>query len=159
MQPDIQALDRQYIAGTYRRFPAVLRHGKGSLVYDENEKEYIDLSSGIAVNTFGYADDVWQAAVTAQLGTLQHTSNLYYSEPCAVLASMLCEKTGMSRVFFSNSGAEANECAIKVARKYAQEKKGKEHYHIITLENSFHGRTITTLAATARRFSTGISPR
>ena len=98
MQPDIQALDRQYIAGTYRRFPAVLRHGKGSLVYDENEKEYIDLSSGIAVNTFGYADDVWQAAVTAQLGTLQHTSNLYYSEPCAVLASMLCEKTGMSRV-------------------------------------------------------------
>ena len=150
MQPDIQALDRQYIAGTYRRFPAVLRHGKGSLVYDENEKEYIDLSSGIAVNTFGYADDVWQAAVTAQLGTLQHTSNLYYSEPCAVLASMLCEKTGMSRVFFSNSGAEANECAIKVARKYAQEKKGKEHYHIITLENSFHGRTITTLAATAQ---------
>lgn len=130
MQPDIQALDRQYIAGTYRRFPAVLRHGKGSLVYDENEKEYIDLSSGIAVNTFGYADDVWQAAVTAKLGTLQHTSNLYYSEPCAVLASMLCEKTGMSRVFFSNSGAEANECAIKVARKYAQEKKGKEHYHI-----------------------------
>ena len=150
MQPDIQALDRQYIAGTYRRFPAVLRHGKGSLVYDENEKEYIDLSSGIAVNTFGYADDVWQAAVTAQLGTLQHTSNLYYSEPCAVLASMLCEKTGMSRVFFSNSGAEANECAIKVARKYAQEKKGKEHYHIITLENSFHGRTITTLAATGQ---------
>lgn len=150
MQPDIQALDRQYIAGTYRRFPAVLRHGKGSLVYDENEKEYIDLSSGIAVNTFGYADDVWQAAVTAQLGTLQHTSNLYYTEPCAVLASMLCEKTGMSRVFFSNSGAEANECAIKVARKYAQEKKGKEHYHIITLENSFHGRTITTLAATGQ---------
>ena len=120
MQPDIQALDRQYIAGTYRRFPAVLRHGKGSLVYDENEKEYIDLSSGIAVNTFGYADDVWQAAVTAQLGTLQHTSNLYYSEPCAVLASMLCEKTGMSRVFFSNSGAEANECAIKLARLYAE---------------------------------------
>ena len=150
MQPDIQALGRQYIAGTYRRFPAVLRHGKGSLVYDENEKEYIDLSSGIAVNTFGYADDVWQAAVTAQLGTLQHTSNLYYSEPCAVLASMLCEKTGMSRVFFSNSGAEANECAIKVARKYAQEKKGKEHYHIITLENSFHGRTITTRAATGQ---------
>ena len=128
----------------------MFRHGKGSLVYDENEKEYIDLSSGIAVNTFGYADDVWQAAVTAQLGTLQHTSNLYYSEPCAVLASMLCEKTGMSRVFFSNSGAEANECAIKVARKYAQEKKGKEHYHIITLENSFHGRTITTLAATGQ---------
>ncbi len=150
MQSNIQALDSQYITGTYRRFPVVLKHGKGSLVYDENETEYIDLSTGIAVNTFGFADDAWQAAVTAQLGTLQHTSNLYYSEPCAVLASMLCEKTGMSRVFFSNSGAEANECAIKVARKYAQEKKGKDHYHIITLVNSFHGRTITTLAATGQ---------
>ena len=102
------------------------------------------------MNTFGYADDSWQAAVTAQLGTLQHTSNLYYSEPCARLAAMLCEKTGMRKVFFSNSGAEANECAIKVARKYAQEKKGKEYYHILTLQNSFHGRTITTLAATGQ---------
>lgn len=150
MQSNIQALDSQYITGTYRRFPVVLTHGKGSLVYDENETEYIDLSTGIAVNTFGFADDAWQAAVTAQLGTLQHTSNLYYSKPCAQLASMLCEKTGMSRVFFSNSGAEANECAIKVARKYAQEKKGKDHYHIITLVNSFHGRTVTTLAATGQ---------
>ena len=141
MTPDIKTLDNRYLAATYRRFPVVLNHGKGSLVYDENEKEYIDLSTGIAVNTFGFADDAWQAAVTAQLGMLQHTSNLYYSAPCAVLASMLCEKTGMSRVFFSNSGAEANECAIKVARKYAEEKKGKEYYHIIT-----------------RRF-TGISPR
>ncbi len=150
MKPDTRTLDRQYIADTYHRFSIVLTHGKGSLVFDENEKEYIDLSSGIAVNTFGFADDAWQAAVTAQLSTLQHTSNLYYSAPCAVLASMLCEKTGMSRVFFSNSGAEANECAIKVARKYAEEKKGKEYYHIITLENSFHGRTITTLAATGQ---------
>ena len=150
MKPDTRTLDHQYIADTYHRFPIVLTHGKGSLVFDENEKEYIDLSSGIAVNTFGFADDAWQAAVTAQLSTLQHTSNLYYSAPCAVLASMLCEKTGMSRVFFSNSGAEANECAIKVARKYAEEKKGKEYYHIITLENSFHGRTITTLAATGQ---------
>lgn len=150
MQPNIRALDETYVAGTYNRFPVVLRHGKGSLVYDENEREYIDLSSGIAVNTFGFADDEWQAAVVAQLGTLQHTSNLYYSEPCAVLASMLCERTGMKKVFFSNSGAEANECAIKVARKYAEEKKGREYYHIITLQNSFHGRTITTLAATGQ---------
>ena len=150
MQQNIRDLDYNYIAGTYNRFPIVLRHGKGSLAYDENEKAYIDLSSGIAVNTFGFADEAWQTAVTAQLGTLQHTSNLYYSEPCALLASMLCEKTGMQKVFFSNSGAEANECAIKVARKYAQEKKGKEYYHIITLQNSFHGRTITTLAATGQ---------
>ncbi len=150
MQQNIRDLDYNYIAGTYNRFPIVLRHGKGSLAYDENEKAYIDLSSGIAVNTFGFADEAWQTAVTAQFGTLQHTSNLYYSEPCALLASMLCEKTGMQKVFFSNSGAEANECAIKVARKYAQEKKGKEYYHIITLQNSFHGRTITTLAATGQ---------
>lgn len=150
MAQTVQELDQHYIADTYARFPMVLKHGKGSLVYDENEREYIDLATGIAVNTFGYADDSWQAAVTAQLGTLQHTSNLYYSEPCARLAAMLCEKTGMRKVFFSNSGAEANECAIKVARKYAQEKKGKEYYHILTLQNSFHGRTITTLAATGQ---------
>ncbi len=150
MAQTVQELDQHYIAATYARFPVVLKHGKGSLVYDENGREYIDLATGIAVNTFGYADDSWQAAVTAQLGTLQHTSNLYYSEPCARLAAMLCEKTGMQKVFFSNSGAEANECAIKVARKYAQEKKGKEYYHIITLQNSFHGRTITTLAATGQ---------
>ena len=150
MVQTVQELDQHYIADTYARFPVVLKHGKGSLVYDENEREYIDLATGIAVNTFGYADDSWQAAVTAQLGTLQHTSNLYYSEPCVRLAAMLCEKTGMHKVFFSNSGAEANECAIKVARKYAQEKKGKEYYHILTLQNSFHGRTITTLAATGQ---------
>lgn len=150
MAQTVQELDQHYIADTYARFPMVLKHGKGSLVYDENEREYIDLATGIAVNTFGYADDSWQAAVTAQLGTLQHTSNLYYSEPCVRLAAMLCEKTGMHKVFFSNSGAEANECAIKAARKYAQEKKGKEYYHILTLQNSFHGRTITTLAATGQ---------
>ena len=150
MQPDIQALDRQYIAGTYRRFPAVLRHGKGSLVYDENEKEYIDLSSGIAVNTFGYADDVWQAAVTAQLGTLQHTSNLYYTAPCGKLAKKLCKRTGMSKVFFGNSGAEANEGAIKAARKYSVDHYGKDRTTVITLVNSFHGRTIATLTATGQ---------
>ena len=147
---NIREQDKNYIAATYNRFPVVLKHGKGSLAYDEDEKEYIDLSSGIAVNTFGFADEAWQEAVTAQLGALQHTSNLYYSEPCARLASMLCEKTGMKKVFFSNSGAEANECAIKVARKYAEEKKGREYYHIVTLKNSFHGRTVTTLAATGQ---------
>ena len=150
MQENIRLLDQSFVAGTYARFPLLLEHGKGSLVYDENEKEYTDLATGIAVNAFGYADEVWQAAVCAQLGKLQHASNLYYTEPCAVLASMLCERTGMKKVFFSNSGAEANECAIKAARKYAQDKKGKEYYHIITLKNSFHGRTLTTLAATGQ---------
>lgn len=146
----VKETDSEYIANTYRRFPVVLSHGKGSIVYDENEKEYIDMSTGIAVNTFGYADEKWQAAVTSQLSTLQHSSNLYYTSPCAKLAKLICEKTGMKKVFFSNSGAEANECAIKVARKYAEEKKGKEYFNIITLKNSFHGRTITTLAATGQ---------
>lgn len=147
---DIQTLDQQYIANTYARFPLTLKSGKGSIVQDENGKEYIDLSTGIAVNTFGIADQEWIDAVTKQLGTLQHMSNLYYTEPCAKLAQMLCEKTGMKKIFFSNSGAEANECAIKAARKYAAEKKGKDCYTIITLKNSFHGRTVTTLAATGQ---------
>lgn len=147
---DVKQLDSAYIANTYARFPLTIVRGKGSLVWDENGKEYIDLSTGIAVNTFGLADEEWAAAVSAQLGTLQHMSNLYYTDPCAKLAQLLCERTGMKKVFFSNSGAEANECAIKVARKYAADKKGKDCYHIITLENSFHGRTITTLAATGQ---------
>ena len=147
---NIKELDGEYIANTYGRFPLVLKSGKGSLVWDEDGKEYIDLGTGIAVNTFGIADEEWNAAVTAQLSKLAHTSNLYYSEPCARLAEMLCSRTGMKKVFFSNSGAEANECAIKAARKYAAEKKGKEYYTIITLKNSFHGRTITTLAATGQ---------
>jgi len=147
---DIKALDQTYVANTYARFPLLLTEGKGSLVWDEQGKEYIDLGSGIAVTSFGIADDIWQQAVTEQLGKLQHTSNLYYTGPCAQLAEMLCQRTGMKKVFFSNSGAEANECAIKVARKYAAEKKGGEYYNIITLKNSFHGRTITTLAATGQ---------
>lgn len=147
---DIKQTDSTYIANTYARFPLNIVRGKGSLVWDENGREYIDLSTGIAVNTFGIADEEWAAAVSAQLGTLQHMSNLYYTDPCAKLAQLLCERTGMKKVFFSNSGAEANECAIKVARKYAADKKGKDYYHIITLENSFHGRTITTLAATGQ---------
>ena len=146
----IQELDKKYIAGTYARFPLTLVKGKGSLVYDESGKEYIDLGTGIAVNTFGVADEEWIAAVTAQLSTLQHTSNLFYSEPCARLAEMLCERTGMKKVFFSNSGAEANECAIKAARKWGETVKGAEYTTIITLTDSFHGRTLATLAATGQ---------
>ena len=147
---DIKEKDSLYIANTYARFPLTLSKGEGSIVYDDAGKEYIDLATGIAVNTFGYSDKEWANAVTEQLNTLQHTSNLYYSEPCVTLAEMLCNKTGMKKVFFSNSGAEANECAIKVARKYAAEKKGADYNTIITLKNSFHGRTITTLAATGQ---------
>ena len=147
---DIKSIDKQYVANTYNRFPLTVVKGKGSLVWDDNGKEYIDLGTGIAVNTFGVADDTWQQAVIEQLGKVQHMSNLYYTEPCAQLAQMMCEKTGMKKVFFSNSGAEANECAIKVARKYAAEKKGADCYTIVTLWNSFHGRTCTTLAATGQ---------
>ena len=143
-------LDAKYIAHTYGRFPLEIVSGKGSLVYDETGKEYIDLGTGIAVNTFGVSDDEWVAAVTAQLGKLQHISNLYYTEPCVRLAQLLCEKSGMKKIFFGNSGAEANEGIIKAARKYAAEKKGPEYYTIITLKNSFHGRTLTTLAATGQ---------
>lgn len=141
--------DSLYVAGTYARFPLEIVRGKGCYAYDENGKEYIDLGSGIAVNTFGYSDEEWVNAVTEQLNSLQHTSNLYYTSPCAELAKVLCERTGMKKVFFSNSGAEANECAIKVARKYAELNKGDD-YKIITLKNSFHGRTVTTLAATGQ---------
>ncbi len=146
----VQKQDKEYIAGTYARFPLTVEGGKGSVVWDNAGKIYIDLSSGIAVNTFGAADDEWIKAVTEQAGKLQHMSNLYYTEPCVKLAKMLCERTGMSKVFFSNSGAEANECAIKAARKYAAEKHGADCYNIVTLKNSFHGRTITTLAATGQ---------
>ena len=147
---DIKQIDKQYVANTYARFDLLLTHGNGSLVYDETGKEYIDLGTGIAVNAFGVNDTAWKEAVIAQLDKIQHTSNLYYSEPCALLAKALCEKLGMKKVFFSNSGAEANECAIKAARKYGEMKKGKEYNVIVTLKNSFHGRTITTLSATGQ---------
>lgn len=143
-------IDKQYIANTYARFPLQLVSGKGSLVYDENGKEYIDLGTGIAVNAFGVGDETWKNDVIEQLGKIQHTSNLYFSEPCALLAKELCERSGMKKVFFSNSGAEANECAIKLARHYGQTRKGKDCYTVITLKNSFHGRTITTLSATGQ---------
>ena len=146
----IREIDEAFVAHTYKRYPLEIVSGKGSLLYDVAGKEYIDMGSGIAVSSLGIADEGWIAAVTAQLSLVQHTSNLYYTEPCAALAAELCRRTGLKKVFFGNSGAEANECAIKVARKYAQDKKGAEYYNIITLENSFHGRTLTTLAATGQ---------
>ena len=147
---NIKEKDSLYVANTYARFPLTLKKGEGSVVFDDEGKEYIDLATGIAVNSFGYCDKEWVSAVTNQLNTLQHASNLYYTEPCVELAEILCKRTGMKKVFFSNSGAEANECAIKVARKYAADKKGEEYNTVITLKNSFHGRTITTLAATGQ---------
>ena len=146
----ITELDKQYVAGTYNRFPVEIVRGKGAECWDTDGKRYIDMGTGIGVTAFGYADEGWQAAIAAQLGAVQHTSNLYYTEPCAKLAEALCTRTGMSKVFFANSGAEANECAIKVARKYAADKKGAEYNVIVTLQNSFHGRTLTTLAATGQ---------
>ena len=135
---NLKNIDKEFVADTYARFDVELTRGKGSKLYDENGKEYIDLATGIAVNTFGACDNEWINAVTVQLSKLQHTSNLYYSAPCAQLAKLLCERTGAKKVFFGNSGAEANECAIKVARKWAQDTKGEGDYNIITLKNSFH---------------------
>lgn len=156
---NIKELDSRYIANTYTRFPVLLDHGAGSIVYDEAGKKYIDMGSGIAVNSFGIADEQWQSAITAQLGKLQHTSNLYYSEPCVQLAELLCERTGMKKVFFANSGAEANEGAIKAARRRAFLKYGEGRSTIITLKNSFHGRTVTTLSATGQdSFHTDFMP-
>ena len=146
----IISLDKEFVAPTYGRFPVELVSGKGCLLTGSDSKQYIDLTSGIGVNALGVADEAWIAAVTAQLGQLQHCSNLYYASPCAKLAQLLCERTGMKKVFFSNSGAESNECAIKYARKYSQDKKGPQYSTIITLKNSFHGRTLTTLAATGQ---------
>lgn len=146
----MKELDRTYVAHTYARYPVALVSGKGSILVDEDGKRYIDMGSGIGVTAFGIGDEAWKQAVRTQLDLVQHTSNLYYTAPCATLAQMLCERTGMRKVFFSNSGAEANECAIKVARKYAAEHHGADHYTIVTLWNSFHGRTLTTLAATGQ---------
>jgi acetylornithine/N-succinyldiaminopimelate aminotransferase len=138
------------LANTYKRMPLEIVRGKGSVAYDAQGKEYIDLGSGIGVNLLGYCDEGWTKAVTEQLQRLQHCSNLYDSAPAAELARMLCQRTGMSRVFFSNSGAEANECAIKVARKWAETEKGLSQSYIVTLNRSFHGRTIASLSATGQ---------
>ncbi len=142
--------DNEFVSHAYGRFDVALSSGKGSTVWDENGKEYIDFGSGIGVTAFGIADEEWKSAVEAQLDKIQHTSNLYYTKPCADLAMLLCEKTGMKKVFFANSGAEANEGMIKFARKYSFDKYGEGRKTIITLVNSFHGRTITTLSATGQ---------
>ena len=148
---NIFEMDAAYVANTYRRFPLEIVGGQGALLTGADGREYIDLGSGIAVNTFGMNDEAWKQAVIAQLGAVGHTSNLYYTAPQAQLARMLCERTGMKRVFFGNSGAEANECAIKAARKYASDKYGPgARPTIVTLVNSFHGRTISTLSATGQ---------
>lgn len=142
--------DKQYIANTYNRFPLVLTSGKGALAYDINGKEYVDMSSGIGVNSLGYSNQAWVQAISEQANKLSHTSNLYYTLPQVELAEKLTNRTGYKKVFFANSGAEANECAIKTARKYSFDKYGKDRNVIITLVNSFHGRTITTLSATGQ---------
>lgn len=142
--------DLKYIMHTYGRYDVALKSGKGAVAYDENGKKYIDVSSGIGVNSLGYCNDGWVQAVTKQAGTIQHMSNYFYSEQSSNLAEKLCTLTGMSKVCFGNSGAEANECAIKIARKYSFDKYGEGRNEIITLKNSFHGRTVTTLSATGQ---------
>lgn len=142
--------DLKYIMHTYGRYDVALKSGKGAVAYDENGKKYIDVSSGIGVNSLGYCNDGWVEAVTKQAGTIQHMSNYFYSEQSSNLAEKLCNLTGLSKVCFGNSGAEANECAIKIARKYSFDKYGEGRNGIITLKNSFHGRTVTTLSATGQ---------
>lgn len=142
--------DLKYIMHTYGRYDVALKSGKGAVAYDENGKKYIDVSSGIGVNSLGYCNDGWVQAVTKQAGKIQHMSNYFYSEQSSNLAEKLCTLTGLSKVCFGNSGAEANECAIKIARKYSFDKYGEGRNGIITLKNSFHGRTVTTLSATGQ---------
>ena len=146
----IKELDNENIMHTYGRYDVCLTNGKGVYAYDDNGKKYIDVSSGIGVNSLGYCDDGWVKAVSEQAGTIQHISNYYYNKGAGVLAEKLTKARGLSKVFFGNSGAEANECAIKVARKYSFDKYGRGRDHIITLVNSFHGRTIATLSATGQ---------
>ena len=142
--------DLKYIMHTYGRYDVALKSGKGAVAYDEDGKRYIDVSSGIGVNSLGYCDEGWVRAVSAQAGTLQHMSNYFYCAQAADLAEKLCRLTGLAKVCFGNSGAEANECAIKIARKYSFDKYGKDRNEIITMQNSFHGRTVTTLSATGQ---------
>lgn len=147
---ELVKLDHQYTMQTYGRFDVDIDHGKGATLYDLAGKEYIDFSSGIGVNSIGYGNEKWVAAITAQAAKLGHISNLFYSQPYAQLARTLCQRTGMAAAFFGNSGAEANEGMIKMARKYSFDKYGKGRGTILTLKNSFHGRTITTLTATGQ---------
>ena len=147
---NIQSRDQEYVVHSYGRFPVAVEKGKNAACYDFDGKKYIDMTSGIGVNALGFCDDGWVAAVTNQLTKLQHISNLYYTDPCSKLAEILCERTGMKKVFFANGGAEANEGAIKAARKYSFDKYGNGRSTILCLKNSFHGRTVTTLAATGQ---------
>lgn len=147
---EIKKLDEESFMPTYGRFNAVLCSGKNATGVGCDGKEYIDFGSGIGVNSLGWADEGWVNAVSKQAATLQHTSNLYYNPASAVFASELLRVSGYGAVFLGNSGAEANECAIKLARKYSVEKYGKDRCEILTLQNSFHGRTVTTLAATGQ---------
>lgn len=146
----IKQQDHDYIAQTYARFDVALSHGKGCEVWDFEGKRYVDFTSGIGVNSLGWADDSWLQAVVAQAGKLPHTSNLFYTEPATKLAQTLAAASGLKRAFFCNSGAEANEGAIKAARKYSHDKYGEHRATILSLVNSFHGRTISTLAATGQ---------
>lgn len=155
----LQTLDNTYVAHTYGRFPVAIKQGSGAVCTDSSGKQYLDFTAGIGVNSLGFCSPQWVEAVSKQAATLNHTSNLYYTEPGIVLAQKLCEKSGMKRVFFGNSGAEANEGAIKAARKYSFDAYGEGRYEIISLHNSFHGRTITTLAATGQAvFHTKFNP-
>lgn len=147
---ELKDQDQRYIVGTYKRSDLCLSEGNGALVKSLDGKDYIDFTAGIGVNSFGYSDSGWVEAIAAQAGKLQHTSNLYYTEPAVKVARLLVERSKMNKVFFANSGAEANECAIKTARKYGNEKYGTRRNEIITLKNSFHGRTMTTITATGQ---------
>ena len=142
--------DNEYVLHTYNRNPVVLEKGHGLYAEGPEGQKYLDFTSGIGVNSLGYCDLAWAEAVSDQAHKLQHTSNLYYTAPCGKLAKKLCKRTGMSKVFFGNSGAEANEGAIKAARKYSVDYYGKDRTTVITLVNSFHGRTIATLTATGQ---------
>lgn len=147
----VKQQDNEYIASTYNRFAVAIAKGEGATFTDVEGKKYIDFTSGIGVNAFGSNDEVWKNAVVEQINAVQHTCNLYYTLPQTKLAKLLCEKSGAKKVFFGNSGAEANECAIKVARKYSAMKYGENvRYEIVTLKDSFHGRTLATLSATGQ---------
>ena len=147
----LQQLENTYMAETFSRFPVAIERGEGATLFDTEGKRYVDFGSGIAVNIFGANDEKWKAAVIDQLSRIQHVSNYYYSEPQLDLAELLCFRTGAKRVFFANSGAEANECALKAARKYSFDKYGEGRKKIISLNGSFHGRTLFTLTATGQQ--------
>lgn len=147
---NLKTSDKNQIVNSYARFDVCIEKGKNATAYDNEGKKYIDFGSGIGVTSLGYCNKAWSDAVAKQAKTLQHTSNLYYNQNQINLATKLIEATGFNKVFFANSGAEANECAIKTARKYSFDKYGENRNKIVTLENSFHGRTITTLSATGQ---------